>query len=257
MKLICPKCNYPLIRYGKTCRCVNGHCYDFAKEGYINLLRKESISHGDDASMVKARTSFLQTGPYAFLRKKLCELIEQEHADVLVDLGCGEGYYTGSYFAKEKYGFDLSKYALKYASKHDPTTQYCISSIFHVPLPDTCSDIITTCFAPIAKEEINRLLKKNGCFIVVTPDKNHLIELKELLYKEIYENKIKDIDIALKKESEIHISNTFEVNDEQLIQLFQMTPYAYKSSLESVNQLKKIDRMVITASFVIRIFRKI
>ena len=113
-----------------------------------------------------------------------------------------------------------------------------------------------TCFAPIASDEIQRLLKQNGCFIVVTPDKNHLIELKELLYKEAYENEVKDIDISLKKENEIHISNTFEVNNENVFNLFQMTPYAYKTSVEAMNKLKEIDIMKITASFVIRLYRK-
>ena len=256
MKLICPKCSYPLIRSEKTCRCENNHCYDFAKEGYINLLLKESVSHGDDANMVKARTSFLHTDSYAFLKDKLCELIKGENGEVLVDLGCGEGYYTSSFPFGEKYGFDLSKHALKYASKHDSTTQYCVSSIFHLPLPDECADVIVTCFAPVAKEEIERLLKHNGCFIVVTPDKNHLIELKELLYKEAYENEVKDIDISLEKENEIHISNTFEVNNDNAFNLFQMTPYAYKTSVEAMNKLKEIDTMKITASFVIRLYRK-
>lgn len=183
-------------------------------------------------------------------------MIKGENGKVLVDLGCGEGYYTSSFPFEEKYGFDLSKHALKYASKHDATTQYCVSSIFHLPLPDECADVIVTCFAPIASDEIQRLLKQNGCFIVVTPDKNHLIELKELLYKEAYENEVKDIDISLEKENEIHISNTFEVNNENVFNLFQMTPYAYKTSVEAMNKLKEIDTMKITASFIIRLYRK-
>ena len=67
---------------------------------------------------------------------------------------------------------------------------------------------------------------------------------------------IKDIDISLKKENEIHISNTFEVNNDNAFNLFQMTPYAYKTSVESMSKLKKIDTMKITASFVIRLYRK-
>ena len=35
-----------------------------------------------------------------------------------------------------------------------------------------------------------------------------------------------------------------------------MTPYAYKTSVESMNKLKEIDTMKITASFVIRLYRK-
>ena len=36
--LACPKCHEPLILDGKSYRCQNGHCYDIAKQKYINLL---------------------------------------------------------------------------------------------------------------------------------------------------------------------------------------------------------------------------
>ncbi len=256
MKLICPKCNQPLEVEGKSCKCSNRHSYDFSKEGYINLLLKESVSHGDDVQMVKARTSFLNTGAYSFLRDALCELVKKENSSLLLDLGCGEGYYTSAFSSKEKYGFDLSKSALKYASKHDKTTQYVVSSIFHIPLENEVADTIVTCFAPIASLEIERLLKENGCFIVVTPDENHLIELKELLYQEAYKNEVKDIEINLKKEKELHIQEKFEVDTEHLLDLFQMTPYAYKTDIHAMNKLKEIEKMTITASFVIRLYRK-
>ncbi len=256
MKLNCPKCNQPLIKVEKTCKCPNGHSYDFAKEGYINLLLSESGVHGDDAQMVKARTSFLNTGSYSFLRDALCSLVASEESDVLLDLGCGEGYYTSAFESKEKYGFDLSKSALKYASKHDKSTQYTVSSIFHIPMDNEVADTIVTCFAPIASNEIERLLKENGCFIVVTPDENHLIELKELLYQEAYKNEVKELELSLKKEKEIHLSNQFVVDTEHLVHLFQMTPYAYKTDIHALNKLNEIKEMTITAAFVIRLYRK-
>lgn len=256
MKLNCPKCNQPLIKVEKTCKCSNKHSYDFAKEGYINLLLNESGVHGDDAKMVKARTSFLSTDSYLFLRNYLCDLVLKENSQVLLDLGCGEGYYTSAFHAKEKYGFDLSKSALKYAAKHDKSTQYVVSSIFHVPMNDEVADTIVTCFAPIASNEIERLLKENGCFIVVTPDENHLIELKELLYQEAYKNEVKELELSLKKEKEVHISQEFKVDTEHLIHLFQMTPYAYKTDIYALDKLKEIQEMKITASFVIRLYRK-
>ncbi len=256
MLLNCPKCNERLVRNDKVCKCKNGHSFDLAKEGYLNLLLSESTSHGDDKEMVKARTAFLNTGSYSYLKDELCNLIQKENPDVLVDLGCGEGYYTNTFNAKDKYGFDLSKSALKYASKHDKSTQYTVSSIFHVPMPNNCVDTIVTCFAPIASLEIDRLLKKNGCFIVVTPDENHLIELKELLYEEAYKNEVKELDIPLTKENEIHIINSFIVEKDNILNLFQMTPYAYKTSKEALEKLKQVEKMKITASFVIRVYRK-
>ena len=34
----CPFCGEALTRADRTFRCVNGHTYDIAKEGYVNLL---------------------------------------------------------------------------------------------------------------------------------------------------------------------------------------------------------------------------
>ena len=36
--LACPKCHEPLEIEGKTCKCINNHCYDIARQGYMNLL---------------------------------------------------------------------------------------------------------------------------------------------------------------------------------------------------------------------------
>lgn len=256
MKLLCPICNRPLVRNGNSAKCESNHSFDYAKEGYLNLFIKESVNHGDDKEMVRARTAFLNTGSYNFLRSYLQEIIQKEDADVLVDLGCGEGYYTSTFQAKEKYGFDVSKLAIKYASKHDPSTNYCVGSSFHVPMESESTDIIVTCFAPVAKDEITRLLKQDGCFIVVTPGADHLIELKECLYDEVYKNEVKDIDIDLRKESEVVITNTFEITNQNILDLFAMTPYAHTTSNKAKQKLEKIEKIRLTASFVVRVYRK-
>ena len=58
--LICPVCKEKLIKENKTFRCVNNHSFDCAKQGYVNLSRKQTKNHGDNALMVKARTDFLE-----------------------------------------------------------------------------------------------------------------------------------------------------------------------------------------------------
>ena len=58
--LICPVCKEKLIKGNKTFRCVNNHSFDCAKQGYVNLSRKQTKNHGDNALMVKARTDFLE-----------------------------------------------------------------------------------------------------------------------------------------------------------------------------------------------------
>mgnify|MGYP003057234303 CR=1 FL=1 len=40
--LICPVCKEKLIKENKTFRCVNNHSFDCAKQGYVNLSRKQT-----------------------------------------------------------------------------------------------------------------------------------------------------------------------------------------------------------------------
>lgn len=256
MKLICPNCGKKLVEKERCAVCESGHSFDYAKQGYLNLLLKQSVDHGDNKEMVNARTIFLNTGSYEFLKDQLQKISKEENPEVLADLGCGEGYYTSGLYAKEKYGFDMSKEALKHAAKTDKTTQYAVASIFHLPLPDNCCDMVTTCFAPFAKEEIERVLKENGLFVFVSPGPDHLIELKKILYEHPYENELKELDTSLKKIKQEVIKQPFQVNHDELISLFKMTPYYHRTKETDMEKLQKIDHLSLTAQFVIRTYKK-
>ena len=90
---VCPKCNRKLNIIEKTYRCENGHCYDIAKKGYVNLLMSQVSKkrhHGDDKLMSVSRRDFLDKGYYKPLAKSLCELVQGK---TVADIGCGECYY--------------------------------------------------------------------------------------------------------------------------------------------------------------------
>ena len=255
MNILCPVCKKILYREDRSYRCENGHCFDLAKEGYLNLNLKNSQNTGDNPTMIKARKSFLEKGYYQFLRDEVNALIDNE--DELVDLACGEGYYTSFFKAKEMIGIDLSKTGLKIASKSDPDGIYLLNSIFHDPLEDESADVITTIFAPLAKEEIVRILKPKGRFIFVRPDQRHLYELKEVLYDEPYLNETKNIDIeGLTLEKQIPIAQKREVPQEDLQNLFMMTPYFNTTSDKDKEKLKKSESLNITFAFLIDVYRK-
>lgn len=255
MKLICPICGNPLEKINKSAVCTNKHSFDYAKQGYLNLLLKQSVDHGDNKEMVQARTDFLNSENYGFLKKELVKITQQYKPTVLCDLGCGEGYYTSSLCAEEKYGFDMSKDALKHASKNDPSTQYAVASIFRLPLADDSCDMALTCFAPFAKDEIERVLKTGGRFVFVSPGPRHLFEMKDLIYDTPYENEIKELETSMHKEKEYIISNTFHCEKETLISLFKMTPYYHRTKSDDIEKLKQQNGMDITAEFVIRIYQ--
>ena len=73
-KLTCPVCGGVLVCAERALQCGNGHCYDLAKQNYVNLLMRNQSSakrHGDDKLMVAARQEFLDAGYYAPLRSAL------------------------------------------------------------------------------------------------------------------------------------------------------------------------------------------
>ena len=89
----CPLCNHALLKHNSSLRCDNNHTFDFAKEGYVNLLpvqHKNSKQPGDSLEMVQARRAFLEQGFYAFLQRALSNIISERKPNVLIDLGCGE-----------------------------------------------------------------------------------------------------------------------------------------------------------------------
>ncbi len=255
MEIICPICKEKLNKIDNSYRCINRHNYDIAKQGYLNLSNKSSNKTGDEKEMVQARNEFLNKDYYLFLKDKLNEIIDQMHVTNLLDLACGEGYYTKSFKVKDKVGIDLSKEALKIASKNDIDTTYILKTIFDVPFKDDSIDLITTIFAPISKE-INRLLKKDGYFILVKPDVYHLFELKQAVYDKPYLNQVEDIHIdGLKIIKEYKIKDVKSLNRQDTIALFKMTPYYHKTSLKDFNKLENIDNLDITFAFIIDVYQ--
>lgn len=255
MNILCPVCKKILIKSEGSYRCENRHTFDIAKEGYLNLNLKNSKSTGDNPDMIRARKNFLEKGHYDFLKEAVDSLLDAD--DSLVDLACGEGYYTRDFRCRDKIGIDLSKSGLKIASKRDKSTLYLLNSIFHNPLPDRCADKVVTIFAPIAEEEIVRILKDDGRFILVRPDVRHLIELKEAIYDQPYLNETADVQLkGMVRERQIAVSDRKLISKEDLRNLFMMTPYVNTTSAEDKEKLDAIEELAVSFCFLIDIFKK-
>ena len=98
MKLLCPICGQILDRIEKQYRCENGHSFDLARQGYVNLLpvqQKRSLNPGDTREQVLGRRAFLETGCYEPISDALNETAKALGATgPILDVGCGEGYYS-------------------------------------------------------------------------------------------------------------------------------------------------------------------
>lgn len=259
--LICPKCKQKIVKFDNTYKCVNNHSYDISKNGYINLLLSRNNS-GDCKEMVIARSIFLPKGYYDIIPNKIIDILSSYNISTnsyILDGGCGTGYYDS--IIKKLYpniiGCDISKDAIVKASKMNNDLLYFVASSNSVPLESESISVILNIFAPTFDKEASRLLNDNGLLIIVAPDVYHLIELKNLLYKNLYPNNPTPSIF-----NNFDLINTFDVSKNQnlskddLVNITKMTPYFYKSTFDSLNNLENIEELNTTIAFKIYVYKK-
>ncbi|MBR6360741.1 MAG: methyltransferase domain-containing protein [Clostridia bacterium] len=264
---ICPVCALPLELYDRVYRCDNNHCFDKSKYGYVNLLRSNSSSakrHGDDRLMIRARRDFLSKGYYSFLLDGLCDICA-EYAPanaLLIDAGCGECYYSSSILgvfpSYSAAGADISKDALEFAYKRGVRFPLCAACVSALPFEDGKADIILSCFAPDSPAEFKRILKPGGILIKVMPLEEHLFSLKEAIYENPYPNERPDTEqdgFELTEYREIRREITLD-NSEDIMNLFRMTPYYYKTGRDDQQKAEKLEKLTTCAAFGIAVFKK-
>ena len=267
---ICPICAAPLAREGNIYRCPGGHSYDVARSGYVHLLpanKKHSADPGEDREMTAARTRFLDGGWYSPLRQALCDLA-LTHAGpsyTILDAGCGEGYYTENLFSVfhnagrsfQLAGVDLSKSALKKAARRVPAGEFAVASVYHLPVAGASVDLLVDCFAPLALDEYRRVQRPGGTLLYVVPGPRHLIELKRVLYDRPYENLEQDIPYdGFTPLGVTPVNCHFTLDRKSALDLFRMTPYAWKTPREGVARLEALDALEVSACFRIHAFRR-
>lgn len=261
----CPICQAAMSKTDNTLACENNHRFDYAKEGYVNLLPvqfKKSLHPGDDKAMVLARRRFLELDHYDFLRQALLEQIQEYKAESIVDLGCGEGYYT-SYLAQslansQVYGVDISKDAIRYSAKRSKQVQYCVATNSRTPFSDEQFNLILNVFAPLVGKECARILASDGVIISAAPGSKHLLELKQAIYDQVELHQEASAPEGFKLAKTTNISNqiTLQTSDE-INDLLTMTPFGWKIVPEKKEKLLSNQSFTVTLSFDINVFEPI
>ena len=263
--LMCPVCREALSQTERTWRCANHHSYDVAKQGYVNLhvvQHKHSKNPGDTPESVQARRAFLCGGFYAPLQHAVVEKIRELHIANLLDIGCGEGYYTSA-MQKETLqcvGVDIAKNAVQVAAKMNRDVTWVVGTGATLPVLDQSINLCTSLFSPIPEDEILRVLKPQGYLMVVTPAPEHLYAMREALFDEVNAHDPHKFVEQLKEKFELIeqpiIESEFILDQQQLKDLIAMTPYAYKAKQEKRQQLEQQSEIKLKASFQIYIFQK-
>ena len=259
--LICHVCGKPLIKDGNRYCCQQGHSYDIAKEGYVNLLRtsKSGDLMGDDKLSARSRRDFLNKGYYSILKDELCRIFADKQGNVL-DICCGEGYYTsalGNNPNLNVFGFDLSREMVRLAAKRGFGT-YFVANMASIPVAQGSMDYSIHLFAPFQERSFANVLKSGGSLFTVVPGRYHLWELKQVLYENPYENDEKlPVTEKLVMVSAHKVRGKILLADREDIQaVFRMTPYYFRTSEKDKEKLLSLDKLETQIEFVIGEYRK-
>jgi len=169
---------------------------------------------------------------------------------VVLDIASGTGYGTQvlSTVAKKVYGVDISKEAIDYAKKHysSQNLSFLQGSADKIPFDDEVFEVVnsfeTIEHIPTYKEfikEAKRVLKKNGVFIVSTPNKKEFIQNAHYHVHEFFEKEFTDLLKRSFKNVEIYYQDTFKGSSVHSASAFGKTWQKEELVLKSITQAKE------------------
>jgi 23S rRNA (guanine745-N1)-methyltransferase len=193
VNLICTvrNCRAPLEQTDRQFRCRNGHAFDPARSGYLNLLQpqdRRSKTPGDTPEVVAARRRFLDSGQLDALVDAIVRALPLREGASLLDAGCGEGHHLAAFrraYGIDAYGIDISVPAIELAARRHRDSFWIVANADRMlPFADGCLDAITSITARMNPEEFRRVLAAGGALLVAIPGADDLIELRELILGE-------------------------------------------------------------------------
>lgn len=177
--LRCPLCEQGFSRNGRQLTCSSGHCVDIARQGYVNLLGRQQPANADTAEMVKARSSFLGAGWYAPVTDAVRDALQGARS--VVEVGAGTAHHLAGALPEDAFGLatDVSVPAARRAARAHPRVAAVVADTWAgLPLRDGCTDTVLCVFAPRNPAEFRRVLAPGGRAVVITPEPDHLAELR-------------------------------------------------------------------------------
>lgn len=236
----CPICQENLTLLETSLKCDNRHSFDLAKFGYVNLASQIKQSTNYDKENFKNRQQILEAGFYQAILEAVSDLLSNsKNAKTILDIGCGEGFYSRKlqerHPDKTFYAFDISKDSVQIAAKSEPNwaVNWFVGDLARLPIKDASMDILLDIFSPANYGEFRRVLSKDGILIKVIPTKNHLKEIRQKVQDQLTNKDYSNQDIKNHFQDHFTIlssqtaSLTKTITAEQLQTLLSMTPLLF------------------------------
>ena len=216
----CPICQENLTLVESSLKCSNRHSFDLAKFGYVNLAPQINQSANYDKENFQNRQQILEAGFYQAILEGISDLLATNpSAKTVLDIGCGEGFYSRklqeSHSDKTFYAFDISKDSVQIATKSEPNwaVNWFVGDLARLPIEDASMDILLDIFSPANYGEFRRVLSKDGILIKVIPTENHLKEIRQMVQDQLTKKDYSNQDI---KE---HFQEHFSIQSSQIASL--------------------------------------
>lgn len=264
--LKCPVCGGRLDTVdSQRLACPQGHSFDMAKQGYLNmnLMTRPTDGHYNKELFAARRNIITSSRLYAPMHETIARLMadrvgEQASAGLVVDMGCGEGSHLQEVlhrFGQTDWGgvgIDLSKEGIRMAARQYTNGLWLVSDLAHAPLQDQSTQVVLNLLSPANYQEFKRILVPEGVVMKVVPGTGYLRELREALYSGSkitnYSNaKIVTLFRRHFPEMEVvHLQYRQRLETEQLRDLVRMSPLAWSAEQAKISAFTNREAAEIT-----------
>lgn len=239
----CPICqeSFQTVE-GNSLVCVEGHNFNISKKGTVHFLTK-GVSNEYNTDMLSSRFRIAQAGLFHPMLDEIMLHIDEKDG-ATIDIGSGEGsqlnYLSSLGLAGKQIGFDISKDAIALAGSHFTDAFWCVADLAHSPFASEKYTTLLNIFSPSNYQEFKRMLQPKGSLLKIVPDKDYLMELRTLLYRDQEEKQTYSNELVVAKfhehfpDSQTYtIRYTFPLTLESYQDLIEMTPLSWGASEEA------------------------
>jgi len=230
----CPICQENLTLVESSLKCDHRHSFDLAKFGYVNLAPQIKQSANYDKENFQNRQQILEAGFYQAILEVLAT---KSSAKTVLDIGCGEGFYSRklqeAHPDKTFYAFDISKDSVQIAAKSETNwaVNWFVGDLARLPIKDASMDLLLDIFSPANYGEFRRVLSKDGILIKAIPTENHLKEIRQMVQNQLTK---KDYSNQDTKE---HFQEHFSIQSIQTASLTKSITAGQRQALLSMTPL--------------------
>jgi 23S rRNA (guanine745-N1)-methyltransferase len=251
----CPLCNSSMkVLDLKSLICLENHTFDFAKQGYVNMMNRSTNSHYDKELFKARQKIIIKSNLFTLLHQKISEIII-ENMDALkgeimiFDAGCGEGSHLQRILDEcenitiRGIGLDISTEGIKIAASNYKESIWLVGDLANSPLVDQSCNVILNILSPANYKEFKRVLVPDGLVIKVVPSINYLKELREALFNDTDKKSYKNDETVSLFNQHFHqadmlnLSYSMELTQKELTNLVQMSPLTWNTSQKDIDRI--------------------